>query len=212
MRKLPLRGRWQAEGGEKISDFQVLLSLSVEGDRAPALLFFLALYRFQNVTHFIYCIISSCFSRLPPLRTRNPAAKETTILNRIPPTLSPPNQGWSHAKAKTHHFPLLDLGVEWEGYNFPIHDVQDCRSVQDDTKSLWFSYVKGCYYTHTHNTSPILFFFADLHMMMYKDWLLSQKQRTLDRMEHLSWPWFFAAKDLTLKKKTKNILSSSPNE
>ena len=160
MRKLPLRGRWQAEGGEKISDFQVLLSLSVEGDRAPALLFFLALYRFQNVTHFIYCIISSCFFRLPPLRTRNPAAKETTILNKIPPKFAPPpNQGWSRAKAKTRHFPLLDLGVEWEGYNFPIHDVQDCRSVQDDTKSLWFIYVKGCYYTHKHNTSPILFFF-----------------------------------------------------
>ena len=32
------------------------------------------------------------------------------------------------------------------------------------------------------------FFLADLHMMMYKDWLLSQKQQMLDRMEHLSWP------------------------
>lgn len=31
-------------------------------------------------------------------------------------------------------------------------------------------------------------FFADLHMMMYKDWLLSQKQQMSDRMEHLSWP------------------------
>ena len=32
------------------------------------------------------------------------------------------------------------------------------------------------------------FFFADLHTMMHKDWLLSQKQQMLDRMEHLSWP------------------------
>ena len=92
VRKLPLRGRWQAEGGEKISDLQVLLSLSVEGDRAPAPLFFLALYRFQNVMHFIYCTISSYFSRLPPLRTRTPQRRRLQSWTESPPQLIPPPQ------------------------------------------------------------------------------------------------------------------------
>ena len=186
--------------------------LECGGRQGSRPLFFLALYRLQNAKHFICWIISSYFSRLPPLRTRTSRSEGDYNLEQNPP-IHPLNRGWSRAKAKTRHFPLLDLGVEGEECNFPIHYVQDCRLVKDDTKSLWFSYVKGCYYTHKHNTSPILlFFFADLHTMMYKDWLLSQKQQMLDRMEHLSWPWFFAAKDLTLKKETKNILSSSPNE
>ena len=148
---------------------------------------------------------------LPLTTFKNSYLPQRRRLQSQNPPITPLNRGWSRAKAKTCHFPLLDLGLEeGEEYNFAVHYVQDCRSVQDDSKSLWFSYVKGCYYTHKHKTSP--FFFADLHMMMYKDWLLSQKQQMLDRMEHLSWPWFFAAKDLTLQKKTKNILSSSPNE
>ena len=43
----------------------------------------------------------------------NTSRSSQTILNRIkwnskPP--SPPKQGWSRAKAKTRHFPILDLG------------------------------------------------------------------------------------------------------
>ena len=45
----------------------------------------------------------------------------STILDKVkwnskPP--STPNQGWSRAKAKTRHFPILDLGGEG-GTNFP---------------------------------------------------------------------------------------------
>ena len=54
--------------------------------------------------------------------------EEAAILDRIkwdskPPF--PPNQGCSRAKAKTPHFPILDLGGG-EGYKFPIYFVQDC--------------------------------------------------------------------------------------
>ena len=54
--------------------------------------------------------------------------EEAAILDRIkwnskPPF--PPNQGCSRAKAKTTHFPILDLGGG-EGYKFPIYFVQDC--------------------------------------------------------------------------------------
>jgi len=169
VRKLPLRGRSQAEGGEKISDFQVcsrislgLLSLSVEGDRAPAPLFFLALYRLQNAKHFICCIISSYFSRLPPLRTRTSRSEGDYNLEQNPP-IPPLNRGWSRAKAKTRHFPLLDLGVEGEEYNFPIHYAQDRRLVKDDTKSLWFSYVKGSTTTRI-NITLLQFFFLQTYI------------------------------------------------
>ena len=52
-----------------------------------------------------------------------------TILDRIkwnskPPSL--PNQGWSRAKAKRCHFPILDLGGR--GYKFSIYFVQDCSA------------------------------------------------------------------------------------
>ena len=40
-------------------------------------------------------------------------------------TRIPPIQGCSRAKAKTPHFPILDLGGG-EGYKFPIYFVQDC--------------------------------------------------------------------------------------
>ena len=133
--------------------------LECGGRQGSRPLFFLALYRLQNAKHFICWIISSYFSRLPPLRTRTSRCEGDYNLEQNPP-IPPLNRGWSRAKAKTRHFPLLDLGVEGEECNFPIHYVQDCRLVKDDTKSLWFSYVKGCYYTHKHNTSPILLFFC----------------------------------------------------
>ena len=96
---------------------------------------------------------------LPLTTFKNSYLPQRRRLQSQNPPIPPLNRGWSRAKAKTRHFPLLDLGVEGEECNFPIHYVQDCRLVKDDTKSLWFSYVKGCYYTHKHNTSPILLFF-----------------------------------------------------
>ena len=52
-----------------------------------------------------------------------------TILDRIKWNSKPPfapNQGWSRAKAKTHHFPILDLAGR--GYKFSTYFVQDCSS------------------------------------------------------------------------------------
>lgn len=92
---------------------------------------------------------------LPLTTFKNSYLPQRRRLQSQNPPIPPLNRGWSRAKAKTCHFPLLDLGLEGgEEYNFAVHYVQDCRSVQDDSKSLWFSYVKGCYYTHKHKTSP----------------------------------------------------------
>ena len=52
-----------------------------------------------------------------------------TILDRIKWNSKPPfapNQGWSRAKAKTRHFPILDLAGR--GYKFSTYFVQDCSS------------------------------------------------------------------------------------
>ena len=52
-----------------------------------------------------------------------------TIVDRIKWKSKPPfapNQGWSRAKAKTRHFPILDLGGR--GYEFCTCFVQDCSS------------------------------------------------------------------------------------
>ena len=63
--------------------------------------------------------------------------QETPIL---PPPL--PKQGWSRAKGKTRHFPILDLGGGGgEGeYRFPIYFVQDCTSVSNRS---WLAFDKG---------------------------------------------------------------------
>ena len=91
-----------------------------------------------HASHIVYAWHSHGLMRAgsssTPVKNRSDSQGETScveeaaILDRIkwnskPPF--PPNQGCSRAKAKTPHFPILDLGGG-EGYKFPIYFVQDC--------------------------------------------------------------------------------------
>ena len=66
--------------------------LECGGGQGSRPLFFLALYRLQNAKHFICWIISSYFSRLPPLRICTSRSEGDYNLEQNPP-IPPLNRG-----------------------------------------------------------------------------------------------------------------------
>ena len=61
-----------------------------------------------------------------------PQNSPTMHFDTTPTILGNSNQGWSSAKAKTRHFPILDLRGGG-GHKFPIYVVQDCSKLFSST-------------------------------------------------------------------------------
>ena len=87
----------------------------------------------------LYCLLA--MTKL--LRKLGPNSSPKTVLQctstkhlQATPRPLHSNQGWSNAKAKTLHFPILDLrGGVGGGHKFPIYFVQDCSKLFSSTTS-----------------------------------------------------------------------------